>query len=304
MSGFFPSPPIAPMEPVKCEKAFDSQDHVFQVKWDGVRILIFYDGLDVTLQNRRLHNRTLQYPELQALSRLAKHPVIIDGEVIALKDAKPSFPTVMRRDGVSSASTASSLVNVIPISYMVFDILYYQDKLITSLPWHQRHKILEDLFSNSAPPFHLVENFSGGITLFKEVQRMGLEGVVAKVRESQYIPGGKSHLWQKIKNRPLLTCFIGGFTRRGKNANSLLLGVFDQGQFLYVGRAGSGLKEEEWASLTQVLLKSQISSSPFSNPPRKAEITWVKPVHQVTVAYAEWTEETHLRSPVIKQILT
>jgi len=303
VSGAFPSPPITPMEPVKRETPFDSQEHVFQVKWDGVRILAFFNGTDVTLQNRRLHNRTVQYPELQALSRLSKHPVVIDGEVIALKDGKPSFPTVMRRDRVASAGTVSSLINVIPISYMVFDILYYHHQMITNLPWHKRHEILQDLFSKPADPFHLVENFTGGIALFKEVQRMGLEGVVAKVRDSQYIPGGKSRLWQKIKNRPLLTCLIGGFTKRGENANSLLLGVFDQDQFLYVGRAGSGLKEDQWVSLTQVLLKIQTSSSPFVNPPKKTGITWVKPVHQVIVEYAEWTEETHLRSPVIKQVL-
>ncbi|MGE5543737.1 MAG: DNA ligase [Bacillota bacterium] len=291
------------MEPVKREEAFDSEDHVFQVKWDGVRILTFYNGTEVFLQNRRLHNRTIQYPELQALSRLIRHPVILDGEVIALKDGKPSFPTVMRRDRVGSAGTASSLVNTIPIAYMVFDILFYQDQLITSLPWYKRHEILEDLFANSHPPFHLVENFTGGITLFREVEKMGLEGVVAKVKDSQYIPGGESRLWQKIKNRPLLTCFIGGFTWRGRTANSLLLGVFDQDRFLYVGRAGSGLKEEQWTTLTQVLLNAQTGKSPFINPPRKPGITWVKPVHQVTVEYAEWTEETHLRSPVIKQVL-
>ena len=60
--------PIPPMEPVKCEKAFDSEDHIFQVKWDGVRVLAFFNGAEVTLQNRRLHDRTLQYPELQSLT--------------------------------------------------------------------------------------------------------------------------------------------------------------------------------------------------------------------------------------------
>lgn len=303
MSQGFPSPPIPPMEPVKCDQAFDSEDHVFQVKWDGVRILTFYNGAEVTLQNRRLHNRDLQYPELRALSNLVKHPVIIDGEVIALKDGKPSFPTVMRRDRAGSARAVSSLIHTIPISYMVFDILYYRNQSTTGLPWNQRHEILEDLFSQAAPPFHLVENFTEGKALFAEVQRMGLEGVVAKVKDSRYIPGGKSRLWQKIKNRPLLTCFIGGFTWRGQNANSLLLGVFDQDQFLYVGRAGSGLKEDQWARLTQALLEEQTSSPPFVNPPKKTGVTWVTPVHQAIVEYAEWTEETHLRSPVIKQVL-
>jgi bifunctional non-homologous end joining protein LigD len=302
MSEGFPKPPIPPMEPVKCDQAFDSENHIFQVKWDGVRMLTFYNGTSVTLQNRRLHNRNIQYPELQALSSIVKHPVVIDGEVITLKDGKPSFPTVMRRDRAGSARTVSTLVNTIPISYMVFDILYYRNQATTNLPWHKRHEILQDLLSQSAPPFHLVESFSAGTALFSEVQRMGLEGVVAKVKDSRYIPGGKSRLWQKIKNRPLITCFIGGFTRRGRNANSLLLGVFDEDQFLYVGRAGSGLKENQWASLTQVLLAEQTSSPPFVNPPKKAGLTWVKPVFQVIVEYAEWTEETRLRSPVIKCI--
>ncbi len=302
MSPGFPSPPIPPMEPVKCEKAFDSEDHIFQVKWDGVRILTFYNGAEVTLQNRRLHDRTRQYPELQSLRRLVKHPIIIDGEIIALKDGNPSFPTVMRRDRVGNANTATFLVKTIPISYMVFDILYYRNHLTTDLPWHKRHEILQDVLPARHPPFHIVDNFTEGTELFAQVQRMKLEGIVAKLKDSRYIPGGKSHYWKKIKNRPLLTCYIGGFTRRGTAANSLLLGIFEQDRFLYVGRAGSGLKEEEWESLTQVLLGVRIDSPPFENPPRQAGVTWVKPVHQATVEYSEWTEETRLRSPVIKQV--
>jgi bifunctional non-homologous end joining protein LigD len=299
----FPSPPIPPMEPVKCEKAFDSEDHIFQVKWDGVRVLAFFNGAEVTLQNRRLHDRTRQYPELQSLRQLVKHPVIIDGEIIALKDGNPSFPTVMRRDGVRSANTAASLVKTVPISYMVFDILYYRNNLTTDLPWYKRHEILQDVLSAMHPPFHVVDNFTGGLELFAQVQRMKLEGIVAKVKDSRYIPGGKSSLWKKIKNRPLLTCHIGGFTRRGTTANSLLMGIFEQDRLLYIGRAGSGLREEQWESLTRVLSGVKTSSPPFENPPQQTGITWVKPVYQAAVEYTEWTEKTHLRSPVIKQIL-
>ena len=79
MNKGFPLSPIRPMEPMKCKEVFDSKDHVFQVKWDGVRILTFYNGNDVILQNRRLNNRTMQYPELQNLRQMVQHPVILDG---------------------------------------------------------------------------------------------------------------------------------------------------------------------------------------------------------------------------------
>lgn len=303
MSPGFPSPPIPPMEPVKCEKAFDSEDHIFQVKWDGVRVLAFFNGAEVTLQNRRLHDRTLQYPELQSLRQLVKHPIIIDGEIIALKDGSPSFPTVMRRDRVRNANTASSMVKTIPISYMVFDILYYRNNSTADLPWYKRHEILQDALPSRHPPFHIVDNFAGGIELFTQVQKMKLEGIVAKAKDSRYIPGGKSHYWKKIKNRPLLTCYIGGFTLRGTIVNSLLMGIFEQDRLLYIGRAGSGLKEEEWEKLTLVLSGIRTDTPPFENPPRQTGITWVKPVYRAIVEYSEWTEESHLRSPVIKQIL-
>ena len=131
---------------------------------------------------------------------------------------------------------------------------------------------------------------------------MKLEGIVAKVKDSRYIPGGKA-VSEKIKNRPLLTCHIGGFTRRGTTANSLLMGIFEQDRLLYIGRAGSGLREEQWGELNRVLSGSQDRSPPpFENPPQQTGITWVKPVYQAAMEYTEWTENPSTLT-VIKQIL-
>jgi len=298
----FPRPPLQPMEPVKRDRPFDSGDWSFQVKWDGVRILLFYDGARVILQNRRLHDRTEQYPELQHLPDVIGQPVVLDGEIIALKDGKPSFPTVMKRDRIISRAAARSLIHAIPIAFMIFDVLYCQGRLVTRLPWQERQGMLDELLPAAAAPFYRVESFPQGIRLFEQVAKMGLEGIVAKVKDSPYIPGGKSRLWQKIKHRPLVTCTIGGFTRRGQIINSLLAGVFDEDRLLYVGRVGSGLRDEEWIQVTRVLSTETVKTPPFINPPRSPAISWVQPLHQMTVEYAEWTEETRLRAPVIKSI--
>ncbi|NLB18008.1 MAG: DNA ligase, partial [Syntrophomonadaceae bacterium] len=267
-----------------------------------VRIIVFSNGCKVTVQNRRLNERTLQYPELQIISDLIPFPVILDGEVIALKNGTPSFPQVMRRDRIQSAQTAQSMGSQIPIAYMVFDLLYYQDQSTLQLPWHQRQEILRDILPPQEP-FHLVENFAQGIVLFEEISRLGLEGIVAKVTDSPYLTGGKSRLWLKIKNRPRITCLIGGYTMRGNTINSLLMGLLqDEENLLFIGRVGSGLTDKEWSQLTQILSAERRKSPPFLNPPRIKGVFWVEPHYSILVEYAEWTEESRLRSPVIKEI--
>ncbi|NLV17100.1 MAG: DNA ligase [Syntrophomonadaceae bacterium] len=301
MKSRFPAEPLYPMEPVTCLKAFDSEQHQYQVKWDGVRIMVFYDGGKVTIRNRRLKSRTLQYPELKIISDLISFPVILDGEVIALKNGTPSFPQVMRRDRIQSAETAQLMVSQIPIAYMVFDLLYYQDQSLLQLPWYQRQEILRNILPSQGP-FHLVENFSQGIVLFEEICRLGLEGIVAKATDSVYLTGGKSRHWQKIKNRPRITCLIGGYTMRGPTINSLLMGLLQEENLLFIGRVGSGLTDEEWTRLTRILSAEQRRSPPFINSPRIKGVFWVEPHYSMLIEYGDWTEESRLRSPVIKEL--
>lgn len=289
---------IAPMEVLPADKPFDDPDFVYQVKWDGVRMISYLTHNGLILINRRLHFRTEQYPELQELIRLVKVlPAVLDGEVVVLKNGKPSFSSVMSRDLTSSPRQISQLKKLMPIHYMVFDILYASRDL-RNQPLQERQAVLNQVLI-PADNIHLVEDFDRGSTLMDAVKSQDLEGIVAKRRSSLYISGKKHRDWYKIKYRRVQNCVVGGYTLRGTLINSLLLGVYQDQQLIYVGRAGTGLKESEWGILTRELPASSISYSPFSNKPFSSRYHFVKPQLVVRVEFAEWTETLTLRSPVI-----
>ncbi len=292
---------VRPMEPISNPEVFDSSDYVFQVKWDGVRMLSYIEGNEVRLINKKLNPRTVQYPELQQLPEfLAGHKAILDGEIIVLKDGKPSFPSVMKRDQCSSGKTISCLTHYVPINYMVFDILFLNKSNLTAIPWQERAALLIEAVDFSSPLLYLVENFSQGKNLFEAVKNNDMEGIVAKRKNSLYIQGKHHRDWLKIKYRRSLCCVIGGYTLRSSRVNSLLLGIYQDENLLYLGRAGSGLSEADKDLLTTRLGEMNSSVSPFSINTGVPPAIFTRPLLTVRVEYAEWTENMHLRSPVIK----
>lgn len=295
---------ILPMEPIMREQVFDSEDFIYQLKWDGVRMLAYCGKNQVELINKRLNNRTAQYPELQALTSLLHgKQAVLDGEIVAFKDSRPNFPAVMRRDNARTEKSIAMLFKEVPVSYIIFDLLWDKDKDLRGLPLMERKQRLQDLL----PPqdgIHIIEDFPSGSSLFTAVQAANLEGIVAKRKASPYLAGKKHRDWFKIKNRRRQTCVIGGYTRRNNIANSLLLGIYQEDILYYIGRAGSGLSESDWRELHSVLTSLQSDKLPFvSLPPKMArEAYFVKPDLVVEVEFAEWTENMHLRSPVIKKV--
>lgn len=292
------------MEPVVHDKIFDREDFTYQVKWDGVRMLAYVNHNSVELINKKLNNRTLQYPELQILaSLLPGRKVILDGEIVAFKDSKPSFPTVMRRDNSRSERIIKLLLQELPVNYIIFDLLWDGDDDLRTVPLINRKERLQELLQpDSDPVIHLIEDFPNGSSLFSAIQAQNLEGIVAKRKSSHYLPGKKHRDWLKIKYRRQQTCVIGGYTLRNKVVNSLLLGVYQDENLHYVGRAGSGLSESAWQEMTSKLEALQVSNSPFIDFSSRLarEVHFVEPCLTVTVEFAEWTENMHLRSPVIK----
>lgn len=277
--------------------------YAFQVKWDGVRLLAYVTRNGVRLQNRHLKDKTAQYPELANLgSFLFRREAILDGELVVLtKEGKPSFARIIRRDNATEPALIKHLSRVIPVSYVLFDILYLDQQDLRSLPWHKRQEILYQVV-RPHEHLHLAENFTDGVALFTATRELQLEGIVAKDKGSPYISGKKSSLWLKIKHRRSLTALVGGYTVKGNNLSSLLLGVYSEGRLRYIGRAGSGLGEEERRLLETSLPQLAVPFSPFMNPPRLKglKVVWVKPILSVLIEFSEWTENLLLRAPVIK----
>ena len=302
-----PFVPFFPMEPVLCREAFDDPESGFQVKWDGVRILAHLKDGRVQLFNRKKNNRKLQYPEVvSALPSFLSNDAILDGEMVALKDGKPNFSQLIRRDFAVDPSTIKFLSKKIHVTYVVFDILYFDKKDCTNFPFHQRDELLKSLISSKDPIVVTDTYHHKGKALFSVVKNAGLEGIVAKKLDSQYQISKKSPEWLKIKNHRNLSTFVGGYFAEGREVRSLYLGIFQDKDFIYVGRAGSGINRESALILFERFKKMKTSTCPFINPPtiaKKETPNWVNPSLEILIEYMDFTDEGYLRHPVIKQII-
>lgn len=289
------------MEPVAAFAVPQGEQFLYQIKWDGVRVIAHTSSGRLMLHNRKLRERTHHYPELDCLKSLGILGAVFDGEVVALKDDRPSFPLVLRRDQAlpSRAGAMRRLVNQIPILYLVFDIIYYHDRNLMEVPFSSRQELLAEVLPEN-DYLHRVENFRDGASLFKAVSQNGLEGIVAKEKTSSYIAGRKQKAWQKVKVRQKQLVAVGGYTKKAGMINSLLAGAYFNGRFICVGRVATGLSVDKLAELSPFLKATERSASPFANESESKDQVWVEPKLTMLVEFQEWTEHLRMRQPVIK----
>jgi bifunctional non-homologous end joining protein LigD len=298
--------PVVPMEPVSGERIPVGGEWIAQIKWDGVRVLTYFDGRTVKLFNRKRRERTAHYPELAEIKAYCRAAsVILDGEVIALaEDGKPSFHEVMKRDGLRRLDRIGQVAARVPIVYMVFDVLLADDVWLCHRPLQERLDILKDIIVPDSR-VQIVASHPDGDRLFQAVKAHDMEGVVMKRLTSPYFLGEKKE-WIKIKNYKDVLAVIGGVAMKDGAPNAVLLGLYDdQGRLFYIGHAGAGkLTHEEWRKLTDRLMRMKIHERPFNNKTASDRaVVWVKPAIAVKVRFAEWLKGQTLRQPVIQAVV-
>ncbi|WP_338592001.1 RNA ligase family protein [Paenibacillus sp. Y5S-9] len=296
--------PLIPFEPISRDTLPTGPQWIAQVKWDGVRMLAYEDGHELRLVNRRLHDRTAQYPELVTPRNLCSGTsYILDGEVIALDPdtGKPSFYHVLRRDRMSRPEGISQAIHQIPVTYMVFDILFYEGKWVTDQPLADRQRLLHEVL-NTAPHVQEVTNTLDASSLLTVMRQHQMEGIVCKDLTSSYGIQGKDQRWQKVKIMHDVYAMIGGVTYRSGIVNAVAVGVYDGPDFVYIGHVGTGkLNSNTWRELTHQVEPLIRQDRPFHNvPERSAETTWVEPRIGVKVQYMELTHHNTLRHPSIQ----
>src|SRR6266849_9192680 len=191
-------PRFVPPMLAKSGVPFDSPEHLFELKWDGTRVLAFVDTRGHRLVNRHRADVTERYPELRFLDHLPAG-MVLDGEVVVLRQGKPDFRLLLCRNQARASLKIQSLARTFPATYIVFDLLYDRFESLTALPLRARRQRLEAVVRACASP-RLV--FSEGIVgsgraFFEAVCRQGLEGIVAKRLDGRYRPGRRA--WVKIK---------------------------------------------------------------------------------------------------------
>jgi len=191
---------LKPMLAKRAGAPFDSDKHLFEIKWDGLRCLAFIEGGRVRLQSRQLTELTLQFPELGCLARLPSGTVL-DGELVVMDSGKPSLSKIQQRAPLQDHQRIQWLSRTSPATYLLFDLLYFEGQPLLGSPLSFRREKLQQLFGRLRVPGVVVTGGARthGRQLFAQVTRLGLEGIVAKRLDGPYLPGRRSVHWLKIK---------------------------------------------------------------------------------------------------------
>lgn len=287
---------LLPMEPELVANPFDDPEFLFQVKWDGIRSLVYTTGPNSRLYNRRGREITRQYPEIAEPAILVPgHTGTLDGELIVLDEqGKPSFPLVLRRDRAQTTLTINHGRRSRPVIFMAFDLLTLDDRSLLNVPLTERLSLLAAHLIPGPFVQMTTSHPANGVAFFAAVQELGLEGMVGKDRSSFYLPGRKHPAWRKVKNYREIVCQVIGFTQKQPGqVTALALGIPHEDDFTYVGKVANGISAKEainWYQWLSPLRREQ--------PGKQAYIP-VTPRFRVRVQFLEWTPEMRLRHPVL-----
>ena len=299
---------LAPMLASSVGQPFDSANHLFEIKWDGIRCLALINPAGkLTLQSRNFNDITDKFPELHALPKNCHTGTIFDGELVVLDSQfKPDFSLIQRRIRANSPHTIISYSRQFPITYMVFDLLYRNNQELFHLPLSQRKELLLASLEEKQPWVISRSVESLGKAYATIVFGQGFEGVMAKDKGSPYLPGKRSEFWLKIKNRQQLVATIIGFTAaaRATRIDALVLAKESpDGRLTYIGRAGTGFGHQEATKLLQLLVNNLRATPAVAVPAAEAETWWVKPVFKCRIEYLEFTKDGLLRHPTYRGLV-
>jgi len=296
MPGFFP-----PMGASIAEGIPRGDKWMFEVKWDGVRGLIFIDNGDLVIYTRNNNRCELQYPELHVLPHyIDAEQAILDGEIVALDPHGLSkFELIQPRIHTRDASAIAKMANKSPVHLFAFDLLYLNGYDLRQSPLEARKKALARIVK----PFQLLkisDHLAGsGEDLLDVARQNGLEGLIAKSADSLY-ESRRSRNWIKLKVTSEQEFVIGGFTPGERDTfGSLALGFYEGGKLTYAGNVGTGFTEKLLRDLLTKMQSRLAEKMPFAPDKMIPKGTvWVKPELVAQVKFAEWTNDRKLRAPV------
>ena len=303
---------INPMLATSVDDPFDDPEWLYEIKWDGYRAIAFISKGKVRLVSRNQNDLTAQYSELHSIPSFIKaDTAILDGEIAALDDAgRSSFSLMQQRTGIRQGGRRVASRGDIQVLYYVFDLLYLDGYDLRRVPLEQRKEILRQITDVSGH-VRYSEHFSQGKGLFDVAKQKGLEGILAKRRNSIY-EERRTREWLKIKITQTVDCVIGGYTDPEGSREyfgSIVLGLYDKkGNLVHVGQAGTGFDHAMLKEISKILKKRDTKVSPF---PQGVEalrtVHWVKPELVAEIKFTEWTHETaeggmKLRAPVFLRL--
>jgi len=301
---------IEPMKAKLVEKPPASSDWIYELKFDGIRLIAIKERKKVSLLSRNQNDLSARFPEIvHAIKNLAADEFVLDGEVVAVdEEGRSSFQLLQAREMEGRKS---------PICFYAFDLLQLDGKSLVSVPLEARKNVLEKLCSSARDP---QIRYSGTIDgdaeqLLSEVQRRGLEGIIGKLRNSVYEPGRRTGAWIKLKCVNEQEFVIGGYTPpqgARKYFGAMLVGYYKDRDLVFAGKVGTGFTTKTLAALYRKFRAEERAGCPFVDLPSKQngqwvlgitpsmmkKIRWINPKFVAEIKFAEWTRDGKLRAPV------
>lgn len=287
---------VRPMLATLVDNPFDRDGWLFEVKWDGYRALAEIHGGNVRLYSRNGKPLNQRFPPIVESLQQLPFNALFDGEVVIVdENGRADFQFLQNYMNTGQGN----------LVYYVFDILHFRGHNLMGLPLRRRKAVLSQVIPLDPPLPHIrlsghVEN--NGVSLFNAVTENNIEGIVAKDGASPYRPGDRGREWLKVKTARQQEAVIGGFTQpRGgrKFFGALLLGVYEDGDLVYIGHAGGGFTDQGLREMHARMYPLKTDKSPFKESPRDhTAVTWIRPELVCEVRFTEWTDEGLLRHPV------
>lgn len=291
---------VEPMECLAVPKLPDGPEWVYEVKFDGYRALAINANGKLSLYSRKRKSFGRQYQHVFDALRDLPPNTVVDGEIVALDDSgRPNFNFLQH-----SRSQAKR------ICYFVFDLLVCDNRDLTQLPLIERRKILKSKIRFQSPRVRVADYFETSVgTMLESAREQGLEGVVAKRKNSSYEAGKRSGAWAKFRLNSGQELVIGGYVPGAQGVDSIIVGYYKAADLIYVARVRNGFVPESRRQVFAKLKPLVGPDCPFVNLPETEKgrwgtglaaddmkkCVWVRPVLVARIEYLEWTDGDHLR---------
>src|SRR3984957_19202932 len=292
---------IEPMLLLRTEKLPQGPEWLIELKLDGYRALAIKSGGKVQLRSRNDNDFNSRYPGIVKALTSMPDETVIDGEIVALdEDGRPSFNTLQNHGPAS-----------LPLHFFIFDLLILQGRDVMAEPLVKRRELIEkNVLPNLADPIRYSPILEATLAdLIRSVKEQGLEGLVAKRRDSKYEPGLRSGAWQKMRVNQGQEFVIAGYTPSLKNFDALVIGYYEGAKLIYAARTRNGFTPASRAELFKKIKPLEIQECPFANLPEKKagrwgagltaakmlECRWLTPQLVGQFGFVEWTDVNHLR---------
>jgi bifunctional non-homologous end joining protein LigD len=289
------------------DEPFSDPGWVFEIKYDGYRLLAAREGKKPLLRYRRGQEVTSVFPEIaKTLAKFPHDRFVLDGEVVVLdEDGKPSFQRLQQRVQLKRPHDIARASVRLPATLFVFDLLAFEDHDLRTLPLLERKKILELLLPRAGALRYSDHIPEAGEAMYEHVQEMRLEGLIAKRADSRYAPG-RSADWLKIRVDHTGDFAVVGYSppkRARTGFGALHVAYWEQDGFVYAGRVGSGFSDRQLKDIPTALDEARVDTPPCTGPtPTGKGHVWVEPFLCAEVRYKEWTAEGMLRHPVFLRL--